>query len=148
MSDKEKQEVEWVDAKADVKLADTDKAKTSVVDRFNAFGMAVATAVLISSAISVGITSYVFFQVDGRSPVSVDIQKIIVDEIAQTSKMTLDAKTGQARGANFSGALEKALDEASDNGKRLVLVGPASLRGAIDITPSVMASVKKSLGGN
>lgn len=124
-----------------------DIKNESGVGRFNGFGMAVATAVLISSGITVAIAGFGFNKLAGRSPVSVDIQKIIVDEITQTSKMTLDAAAGQARGARFSGALEQALDEISEDGKRLVLVGPASLRGADDVTPAVMAKVKKSLTG-
>ncbi len=147
MSD-EKKEVVRDDAKADVKFGDAGQPKGSVVDRFSAFGMAVATAVLISGVISVGIAGFCFYKVSGQSPVSVDIQKIIVDEISVTSKMVLDPKRGQERGAKFSGALEMALDDVSEGGRRLVLVGPASLRGARDVTPEVMAAVKKSLGGN
>lgn len=147
MNEQEKQEVVWDDRKADVKYDEKPKEKGSLVDRFNAFGMAVTTAVLISGAITFAIAAYSFNKIESIKPVSVDIEKIIVEEITQTSKMTLDAKTGEARGANFSRALEKALDAASDDGKRLVLVGHASLRGAKDVTAEVMASVKKSLSG-
>lgn len=148
MSDEKKNEVGGGGSKADVLLGGASPATESVVDRFNAFGMAVATAVLISGVISVGIAGFCFYKVSGQSPVSVDIQKIIVDEISVTSKMVLDPKRGQERGAKFSGALEMALDDVSEGGRRLVLVGPASLRGARDVTPEVMAAVKKSLGGN
>lgn len=120
--------------------------KEQVQGRMSEYSMTVITSVLISGVISVGLAAYGYYRVGQLQPVAVDIQKVIVEEITNTSKMTLDEKGRQGRAQAFSGALEKALDEAG-GGKRLVIVGPAALRGAQDVTAAVQESIRRQMTG-
>lgn len=116
-------------------------------DGYKSFVMTVATAVLISTALAVAMVTYALGSLRDQQPVTVDIQKIVVEEITASSHQVLDEKTRQERGTAFAKALEQALDEAALYGKRPVIVGAAMLRGATDVTAQVQASVKQKMGG-
>lgn len=75
---------------------------------------------------------------------SVDVQKIIQQEIEVTSRIQMTPEERTKRGQHFSFALEKEVAALGGNG-RLVLVAPAVVSGAVDRTEDVKAAILQDL---
>lgn len=75
---------------------------------------------------------------------SVDVQKIIQQEIELTSRIQMTPEERMKRGLHFSRALESEVAALSKNG-RLVLVAPAVVSGAVDRTEDVQAAILRNL---
>lgn len=75
---------------------------------------------------------------------SVDVQKIIQQEIMATSQAQMTPEERQKRGVRFAVALEKEVGALSRPG-RLVLVAPAVVNGADDRTEEVKAAILQDL---
>lgn len=75
---------------------------------------------------------------------SVNVQRIIQQEIEESSRIPMTPEDRQKRGARFAAALEKEIAALNTNG-RLVLVTPAVVSGAVDRTEDVRAAILQDL---
>lgn len=103
-------------------------------------------AVISSAVISIGavVVKEVYFTTK-QQVVTVDLQKVIAEEIQANMKPGVDEKTRDERAKHFGTALESALTKAAANGEKIVMVAPAVVRGAEDITADIKASIEADL---
>lgn len=76
---------------------------------------------------------------------SVDVQQLLSAHVAAISNQSLDAEMQRQDAAAFAGALEAALDQIARDDRAILLVSPAILRGAPDVTGEVRELIEHRL---
>lgn len=76
----------------------------------------------------------------------VQIDRVLAEHVATVARQNWDEARQQEEVRRFAAALEASLTELSDDGRVILLSGPAVIRGAPDWTPALQARLTQALG--
>ena len=77
--------------------------------------------------------------------IAVDLKLIMTKELEKTATQIFTQEQRDTRAKQFNQALEMALDNVSDNGKKIILVSPAVINGVPDFTNQILKEVDEKL---
>lgn len=106
----------------------------------------VLIAVISSAVVSIGavVVKETYFT-QKQEVVTVDLQKVITEEIQGNLKGAVSDEQREQRARLFANSLESALTQVSAEGKHIVMVAPAVIRGGVDVTDQVKAAIEADL---
>ena len=87
-------------------------------------------------------TEKYFFEKD---IIAVDLKVVLTKELEKSGSQIMTEEQRNQRASAFNQALETALDKASNNGHKIILVSPAVVSGVSDYTQFVIDEVFRSL---
>ena len=73
--------------------------------------------------------------------IAVDLKMVMTKELEKTATQIFTQEQRDTRAKQFNQALEMALDNVSDNGKKIILVSPAVINGVPDFTNQILKEV-------
>ncbi len=77
--------------------------------------------------------------------IAVDLKMVMTKELEKTATQVFTPEERNTRAKLFNEALETALDNVSNNGKKIILVAPAVINGVTDYTDQIIKEVDAKL---
>lgn len=100
-------------------------------------GVGILLANLTKFALVVFATILIYKSFFAPRVVSVDVAGILDEQVRKAVQRPMSEQERQQNAAQFTHALEAALDHLGDDSRNIVLVKPAVVRGSIDMTADV-----------
>jgi hypothetical protein len=107
----------------------------------------VGTALL--SAAFVGVLDRRLAEQDAAPAIEVvDLQQLLAEQVADVSRQSLSVDTQRSAATAYATALSTSLDDVARSDHAVLLVKPAVLVGAVDVTDAVRGRLRLALAAN